>query len=477
MIHSAILKARILTDEVVRCGTLTRSSEKRKEVEETSKQGGSWKDNKKEKVEKGFVATAPPRNKNVGSYPKCAKCFAYRPESGPCRLCFNCQKPCHFARDCRAPVRLVMPVCADRMGDNQRACYEYGSSEHLCNTHLIPLGHGSFDVIVGMEWLFKNKVVKLYHEKVVRILLEGGEILRVSRGTYFRRHGTLMSKKADEPELSDIPIVRDFTNVFLEDLSGLPPQQKVEFRIDLILGATSIAKSPYRLAPLEMQELSEQLQELQDKGFFLAKSFSVGSLNTKEDHEVHLKLVLELLKKDTLYTKFSKCELCWLLRRFIANFSKIAKPLTSLTQKNKKYEWGAEQEEAFQTLKDNLCNALILSLPDGIKDFVVFCDASNQGLGCVLMQRGKSEAFKEENAPAKRLHGLDQQMERKEDEILNFMDRIWVPLVGGVRTIIMDEAHKTRRKPLEFEVGDRVLLKVSPWKGVVHFRKKCKLAP
>ncbi|GKB82975.1 putative reverse transcriptase domain-containing protein [Tanacetum coccineum] len=221
---------------------------------------------------------------------------------------------------------------------------------------------------------------------------------------------------------------------------------------------------------------------------------------TKEDHEVHLKLVLELLKKERLYAKFSKCEF-WLqevhflghvvnhngihvdpskikalknwkapmtpseirsflglagyYRRFITNFSKIAKPLTSLTQKNKKYEWGAEQEEAFQTLKDNLCNAPILSLPDGIEDFVVYCDASNQGLGCVLMQRGKagvkrmilaaqSEAFKEENVPAKRLHGLDQQMERKEDESLHFLDRIWVPLVGGVRTIIMDEAYKTR---------------------------------
>ncbi|GKD16261.1 putative reverse transcriptase domain-containing protein [Tanacetum coccineum] len=149
----------------------------------------------------------------------------------------------------------------------------------------------------------------------------------------------------------------------------------------------------------------------------------------KEDHVVHLKLILELLKKDKLYAKFSKCEF-WLhevyflrhvvndngihvdpskieavknwkapkspleirsflglagyYRCFIANFSKIAKPLTSLTQKNKKYEWGAEQEEAFQTLKDNLCNAPILTLPDGPDDFVVYCDASNQGFVCYL---------------------------------------------------------------------------------------------
>ncbi|GJT66279.1 putative reverse transcriptase domain-containing protein [Tanacetum coccineum] len=81
-------------------------------------------------------------------------------------------------------------------------------------------------------------------------------------------------------------------------------------------------------------------------------------------------------------------------RCFIANFSMISKPLTLLTQKNKKYEQGVKQEEAFQTLKDNLCNAPILSLPDGVEDFVVYCDASsNQGLGCVLMQRGKVIAY------------------------------------------------------------------------------------
>ncbi|GJW63799.1 putative reverse transcriptase domain-containing protein [Tanacetum coccineum] len=80
-------------------------------------------------------------------------------------------------------------------------------------------------------------------------------------------------------------------------------------------------------------------------------------------------------------------------RRFIANFFKIAKPLTSLTHKNQKYVWGVEQEEAFQTLKNNLCDALILSLLDGVEDFVVYCDASNQGLGYVLMQRNKVIAY------------------------------------------------------------------------------------
>ncbi|GKC06263.1 putative reverse transcriptase domain-containing protein [Tanacetum coccineum] len=123
-----------------------------------------------------------------------------------------------------------------------------------------------------------------------------------------------------------------------------------------------------------------------------------------------------------------------------------------------------EQEEAFQTLKDNLCDAPILSLPDGSKEFVVYCDASNQGLGCVLMQRGKVE-----NATAKMLRGLDQLMERKEG---GGMYLLWVPLIGDVRTLMMDEAHASR-----VEVGDKVMLEVSSWKDEVHFGKKEMLAP
>ncbi|GJU69767.1 hypothetical protein Tco_1256026 [Tanacetum coccineum] len=132
------------------------------------------------------------------------------------------------------------------------------------------------------------------HGKVVRIPLEGDEILRVHGERTQGVVKTLMNTKV------------------------------VEFRVDLVPGATPVAKSPYRLAPLEMQELSEQLQELQDE----------------EEHGVHLKLELELLRKEKLYAKVTYL-------RFIANFSKIVKPITSLTERNQKYEWGAERKEAF----------------------------------------------------------------------------------------------------------------------------------
>ncbi|GJT67357.1 hypothetical protein Tco_1018837 [Tanacetum coccineum] len=76
-----------------------------------------------------------------------------------------------------------------------------------------------------------------------------------------------MEKKSDKKRLEDIPVVREFPKVFPEDLPGLPPIRQVEFQIDLIPGAAPVSRAPYRLAPSEMQELSNQLQELADRGF------------------------------------------------------------------------------------------------------------------------------------------------------------------------------------------------------------------
>ncbi|GKE92373.1 putative reverse transcriptase domain-containing protein, partial [Tanacetum coccineum] len=93
----------------------------------------------------------------------------------------------------------------------------------------MPLGHGSFDVIVGMDWLSKHKAEIVCHKKVVRIPLESGEILHVLGERTPEIVKALSNVKVDEPQLSDISIVRDFVKVFLEDLSGLPPQRQVGF--------------------------------------------------------------------------------------------------------------------------------------------------------------------------------------------------------------------------------------------------------
>ncbi|GJZ37191.1 putative reverse transcriptase domain-containing protein [Tanacetum coccineum] len=564
---------------------------------------------------------------------------------------------------------------------------------YVFDIDLIPFGHGSFDMIIGMDWLSDNKAEIICHEKVVRIPLPDGKVLRVLGERPDEKAKWLMSIKACDKKQEEIFMVRDFPEVFPDDLSGLPPVREIEFRILLTPGATPVAKSPYHLTPSKLEELSGQLKELQDKdlrsgyhqlrvyeddipktvfrthyghfeftvmpfGLTNAQAIFMDLMNrvcrpyldkfvivfiddiliyskTQEEHVEYLRLVLELLKKEKLYAKFSKCEF-WLrevqflghvingngihvdpskieairnwkalktltevrsflglagyYRRFIEDFSKIAKSLTILTQKSKSFDWGEEQELAFQTLKDKLCNAPILALPDGPKDFVVYCDASGIGLGCVLMQRGKVIAYasrqlkiyeknytthdlelgavvfalkiwrnymygtksviymdhkslqhifsqkelnmrqrrwielfsdydyeihyhpgkanvvadalsRKERVKPKRVRamnmilqssikdrilaaqkeaidefailqkGLDEMIEQRSDGTLYYLDQIWVPLKGE-----KSYADK-RRKPLDFSVGDYVLLKVSPWKGVVRFGKKGKLTP
>ncbi|GJS14933.1 putative reverse transcriptase domain-containing protein [Tanacetum coccineum] len=203
-----------------------------------------------------------------------------------------------------------------------------------------------------------------------------------------------------------------------------------------------------------------------------------------EDREVHLKLVLELLKKEKLFAKFSKCEF-WLqevhflghvvnnndihvdpskieavknwkapktpseirsflglagyYRRFIMNFSKIVKPLTLMTQKNQKYEWGVDQEESFHTLKDNLCYAPILSLSDKAEDFVVYCDASNQVLGCVLMQRGKVIAYASRQL---KIHEKNYTTHDLELGVVVFALKIWRHYLYGTKSVIYTD-HKS----------------------------------
>ncbi|GKC83249.1 hypothetical protein Tco_1138966 [Tanacetum coccineum] len=120
----------------------------------------------------------------------------------------------------------------------------------------MPIKLGSFDVVIGMDWMSKYHAKIICDEKVVHIPINGETlIIRV------------MEKKSDEKRLEDIPVVNEFSYVFPEDLHGLPAVRQVEFQINLILRAAPVAHTPYRLAPSEMQELSNQLQELADRGF------------------------------------------------------------------------------------------------------------------------------------------------------------------------------------------------------------------
>ncbi|GKD29473.1 reverse transcriptase domain-containing protein, partial [Tanacetum coccineum] len=136
---------------------------------------------------------------------------------------------------------------------------------HVFDINLIPFGSGSFDMIIGMDWLSNHKVEIICHKKVVRIPLPDGKVLRIigERPEEKMRH--LKSAKTKEQKQEEIVVVRDHPEVFPDDLSGLLPNQEIKFCIELVPGAIPVVKSPYRLAPSEMKELSGRLKELQDK--------------------------------------------------------------------------------------------------------------------------------------------------------------------------------------------------------------------
>nr|GEU77506.1 hypothetical protein [Tanacetum cinerariifolium] len=307
---------------------------------------------------------------------------------------------------------------------------------HTFDIDLIPFGHGRFDVIVGMDWLFRHKTEIIFHEKVVRIPLLSGKILRVLGKRPEEKVRHLMSAKAREEKLKDIIVARNFSEVFPDDLSRLPPSREIKLHIDLIPEAMSISNSPSRLVPSKMEELSNQLKELQDKGFIRPSSSPWEALvlfvkkndgsfrmciDYKELNKLTIKnhyplprindlfdqlnalwfdkctsgihglneprLILDMLEKEKLYAKFSKCEF-WLQE--VQFFGNVING-DGIHVDHSKIEAGGEHERASQTLKDKLCNAHVLALPDGPEDFMVYCDASCQGLRYVLMQRGKGK--------------------------------------------------------------------------------------
>ncbi|GJR71908.1 putative reverse transcriptase domain-containing protein [Tanacetum coccineum] len=358
-----------------------------------------------------------------------------------------------------------------------------------------------------MDWLSNHKAEIICHEKVVRIPLLDGKVLRVlgERPEEKARH--LMSAKEHKQE--EMVMVRDFPKVFPNDLSGLPLIQEIQSRIELVHGVITITKSPYRLAPSEMEELSGQIKELQDKGFIRPSLSPWGApvlfVKKKDDlisgyHQ--LRVHEDDIQKTVFRTRYGHFEftvmpfgltntpvtqeeheavknweaprtpsevrsflgLAGYYRWFIENFSKIAKSLTILTQKCKTFNWGEEQERAFQTFKDNLCNAHVLALPDRSKDFVVYCNALGLGLGCVLMQRGKIELFSDYDCEIRYHPGkanvvadalrLDDMIERRSDGALYYLDRIWVPLKGDVRTLVLvaenEEGYSCERIAMDF---------------------------
>ncbi|KAL0552128.1 hypothetical protein IC582_011225 [Cucumis melo] len=450
---------------------------------------------------------------------------------------------------------------------------------HVIEVTLLVLDMLDFDVMLGMDWLAANhasidcsrkevtfnppsKASFKFKGKGSRSLPQVISAIRASKllsqGTWGILASVVDTREADV-SLSSEPVVRDYPDVFPEELPGLPPYKEVEFAIELEPGTVPISRAPYRMAPAELKELKVQLQEFLDKGFirpsvspwgapvlFVKKKdgsmrlcidyrelnkvtvknryplpriddlfdqlqgatvfskidlrsgyhqlrikdedvpktafrsryghyefivMSIGLTNapavfmdlmnrvfrefldtfvivfiddiliyskTEAEHEKHLRMVLQTLRDNKLYAKFSKCEF-WLkqvsflghvvskagvsvdpakieavtgwtrpstvsevrsflglagyYRRFVENFSRIATPLTQLTRKGAPFVWSKACEDSFQNLKQKLVTAPVLTVPDGSGSLVIYSDASKKGLGCVLMQQGKVVAY------------------------------------------------------------------------------------
>ncbi|GJW56386.1 putative reverse transcriptase domain-containing protein [Tanacetum coccineum] len=406
-IQKAVQIASTLTDEALRNGSIKKNPEKRGNRGEPSKDRNVRDDNKRTRTGNAFATTTNPvRRENTET---------------TVRACYECGSTDHIKSACpRFETRPKRP------GVN----------------HQTPSrGSGRFDLIIGMDWCSDQKAGIICHEKVVRIPLLDGKII----------------------------VVKDFPDVFSDDLSGLPPVREIEFQIELVPEAMLVAKFPYRLAPSEWEELSGQLKELQDKGFIRPSSSPWGA-PTREEHEMHLGLVLEFLKKEKLiHVDPSKIEavknwkaprtpseVCSFLglavyyRRFIEDFSKRAKSLTVLTQK---------------------------TLPDGSEDFVVYCDASGLGLGCVLMQRDKVITYASRQLKIHEKNYTTHDLELGAVKELNMRHRHWIELFSdydckiryhsGKANVVADAlSRKERVKPkrvrainmtLQSSIKDRIL--------------------
>jgi hypothetical protein len=422
------------------------------------------------------------------------------------------------------------------------------------SANLMVLDTKGIDVILGMETLARWDVRIDCAQRTVHLSAPDGQEVTVSAS---EPSGFLCQMEARPTD--SIRVVSEFPDVFPDDLPSMPPDRDIEFSIDLLPGTAPIAKRPYRMAPVEHEEVKKTVDELLAKGYirrsfspwaFLvllvekkddvnrmcvdyrdlnvvtiknkhslpriedlfdqlqgacvfskidlrsgyhqlkihpkdipktaftckyglyeytvmsfgltnAPAFFMHLMNkvfmdyldtfvvifiddilvyskSKTQHEKHLRLVLQRLREHKLYAKLSKCEfwidevpflghviskggiavdpgkvkdvLDWVLpqivkevrsflglagyyRRFIENFSKIAKPLTSLLEKGVDFSWTDERQKAFEELKKRLITVSVLTLPDQSKRFRVYCDASRDGLGCVLMQEGRVIAY------------------------------------------------------------------------------------
>ncbi|GJS75039.1 putative reverse transcriptase domain-containing protein [Tanacetum coccineum] len=467
--------------------------------------------------------------------------------------CYECGVQGHFKRDC---PKLKNGNRGNQRGNDNAPARFYVVGNAGTKPRTLTLLR--FDVIISMDWLSKYHAAIDCAEKIIRIPWENETLIvhGVRSGENGNRLNSFHALKllilvedtyfpeVFPEELSGLPPTRQVEfqidlmpgaapvarapyrlapsemKELIDDLFDQLQGSSVYLKIDLRSGyhqlrvrEQDIPKTTFRTryghyefqvmpfgltnAPAVFMDLMNRVcKPYLDKFVIVFIDDILIYSKNKEEHEEHLKAILELLKKEELYAKFSKCEfwipkvqflghvidcqgihvdpakiesikdwaspktpteirqflgLAGYYRRFIEGFSKIAKPMTKLTQKKVTFEWGDKQEAAFQTLKTKLCSAPILALPQGAENFIVYCDASHKGLGAVLMQNEKNQMY---DVP--RIIKLQHILDQKE---LNMRQRRWLELLSdydceiryhpGKANVVADAlSRKERSKPL-----------------------------
>ncbi|KAJ9543702.1 hypothetical protein OSB04_023409 [Centaurea solstitialis] len=383
-------------------------------------------------------------------------------------------------------------------------------------------GQGGFDVVLGMDWLSDNHAHIICNKKMIKMQTPKGETIHVygdrkkndskvifalKKRKCFRKGGIAyltyaINTKLEKKAMADVSIVREYPEVFPKELPGIPPEHYMEFRINLVPGVAPMEKTPYRLAPtkdgrmrmcIDYRELNKitiknryplpRIDELIDQ-LQGASYFSKIDLRSRY-HQLEVRE--EDIPKTAIRARYGNYE--FLVMRFIQIFSKIETQLTTLTKKTVKFDWVETS------------SAPILSLPEGTKDFVVYSNASEIGLGCVLMQRSKAiayascqlkehekstrcttnvvahtlnrkkmiepirvhvmwmniqvdlvnqiqnaqkEALAEENIKEEMMVGHVKLLTIKSDGVYRFRNQVWIPYKGDLRDIVVGEAHKAK---------------------------------
>ncbi|XP_071921821.1 uncharacterized protein [Coffea arabica] len=267
---------------------------------------------------------------------------------------------------------------------------------------LVSLDIKGYDIIIGMDFLAhyrakldcRAKVLEFWIPREATLKFDVKDRLassamisgiRVRKMLHKGAQGFLaflINAPSDQVKLEDVPVVREYPDIFPEELKTLPPEREVEFKIELVPGTAPISKTPYRMSPAELKELKIQLQDLLERGHKVSKDGIAVD-------PAKVEAVTTWTQPETTIEVRSFLGLAGYYRRFIKDFSKIAGPMTELIKKNNKFIWTPKCESSFQELKKRLTSAPVLALPDGVESYVVYSDASREGLGCVLIQKGK----------------------------------------------------------------------------------------